>query len=59
VWRGVGQSKRIQEVYERFSHGRKERRKLAAVATGHWLCRVMLAMLKSGAVFREAAETPG
>jgi len=58
-WRGISKSDRIKEVYERFLHGDKERRKLAMVALGHWLCRVMLAMLKSGEVFREAAATAG
>lgn len=55
VWRGVAGSVRIREVYERFLHGQKGRRKLAVVGTAHWLSRVMLAMLKSGEAFREAA----
>jgi transposase len=53
-WRGVFKSQRIKEVYERFLKGDKSRRKLAMVAMGHWLCRVMLAMLKSGEAFRDA-----
>jgi transposase len=57
-WRGIRMSPRIKQVYERFLNGDKKRRKLALVALGHWLCRVMLAMLKSGEVFREAAESP-
>jgi transposase len=52
-WRGVGQSTQIKQVYERLLRGDKSRRKLAMVALGHWLCRVMLAMLKNGAAFRE------
>jgi len=54
-WRGVSQSRRIQEIYERHLKGDRSRRKLALVATSHWLCRVMPAMLKSGQAFREAA----
>jgi transposase len=52
-WKGVGKSARIQAVYERVARGEKGRKKLAIVAVGHWLCRVMLAMLKSGEEFRE------
>jgi transposase len=55
-WRGVSKSARIKEIFERVMRGDKGRRKLAMVATGHWLCRVMLAMLKNGEVFREVAE---
>lgn len=54
-WRGVSGSRRIQEVYERHVKGDRSRRKLALVATSHWLSRVMLAMLKSGEAFRDAA----
>ena len=52
-WRGISQSPRIKEVFERHMKGDKQRRKLALVATSHWLCRVMLAMLKTGEAFRE------
>ena len=57
-WRGVFKSVRIKEVFERHLRGDKGRRKLALVATGHWLCRVMLAMLKSGESFREGTAAP-
>lgn len=52
-WRGSRESTTIKEVFQRHLRGEKSRRKLAIVATGHWLCRVMLAMLKSGEAFRE------
>jgi transposase len=54
VWRGAAKSARIKEVFERVRRGDNHRRKLAVVATAHWLTRVMLAMLKSGAEFTEA-----
>lgn len=57
-WRGMVHSRQIKDVYERFGQGDKQRKKLALVATAHWLARVMLAMLKSGEVFRAAPE-PG
>jgi transposase len=58
AWRGTQNDAGIKRVYERFLRGDKGRRKLAVVALGHWLCRVMLAMLKSGEVFREPAAAP-
>jgi transposase len=54
-WRAISQSPAIKQTYERFLRGDKSRRKLALVALAHWLCRVMLAMLKTGEVFREQA----
>jgi len=53
AWRGAFKSARIKAVYERVLKGDPGRKKLAIVATGHWLCRVMLAMLKTGEAFRE------
>jgi transposase len=55
-WRGAAKSPRIKAVYERVRQGDPGRRKLAIVAVGHWLCRVMLAMLKTGEAFRELEE---
>jgi transposase len=57
-WRGSRESVLIKEVFERHLRGDKGRRKLAIVATGHWLCRVMLAMLRSGKAFREKEAAP-
>ena len=54
-WCGVSKSRRIREVFERHLKGDRGRRKLALVATSHWMCRGMLAMLKNGEEFREAA----
>jgi transposase len=58
AWRGSRESAKIKEVFERHIRGDKGRRKLAIVATGHWLCRVMLAMLKTGEAFREKEAVP-
>lgn len=55
-WRGVSLSPRMKGVFERIGRGDKGRKKLAIVALGHWLCRVMLAMLKTGEAFRELPE---
>jgi transposase len=59
VWRGQFKSARIREVLERVSCGDKRRRKIAVVATAHWLARVMLAMLKSGEAFVEPTTPRG
>ncbi len=55
AWQGVRRDKQIRRVFERFKHGRKDRHKRAIVATGHYLLRVMLAMLKSGECWRQTA----
>jgi transposase len=57
-WRGSRESARVKEIFDGHLRGDKGRRKLAIVATGHWLCRVMLAMLKSGEAFREKQAVP-
>jgi transposase len=55
AWRGACGDGGIKAVYERLLRGDKGRRKLAVVALGHWLCRVMLAMLKTGEAYRGKA----
>jgi transposase len=55
VWRGKRDSPRVNAVYQRLLQGDPGRRKRAVVATAHWLCRVMLALLKSGQAYVEAA----
>lgn len=52
VWRAIAINPHIKAIYERICRGDKSRRKIALVATCHWLCRVMLAMLKTGEEFR-------
>jgi transposase len=59
AWQGIRRSPRIRAFYERIVGGKEDRRKIALVATAHWLARVMLAMLRSGEAWRheqEAAE---
>ena len=55
AWQAVRRSPRVRARYERLVGERKERRKIALVATAHWLLRCMFAMLRSGEVWREAA----
>jgi transposase len=56
AWQGVRHSASLRAYYERIGEGKKERNKIALVATGHHLLRVMHAMLKSGEVWREDQE---
>jgi transposase len=56
MWRGVSKDEDLKRVYERFLRGDKTRKKIAMVAMSHWLCRVMLAMLKSGEAFRDTTD---
>lgn len=52
VWQGIRHSPRIRAHYERIKKNNPERRKIALVATAHYLARVMLAMLTSGEQWR-------
>lgn len=53
AWQGVRRSPTLKAYYERITQGKKERRKIALVATAHHLLRVMASMLRSGEVWRE------
>ncbi|OHB63172.1 MAG: hypothetical protein A2Y76_05935 [Planctomycetes bacterium RBG_13_60_9] len=55
AWQGVYRSPTIRAYFERVRHGRKERRKIALVATAHYLVRCTHAMLVSGRPWHEAA----
>jgi hypothetical protein len=55
AWQGVHRSPTIRAYFERLLHGRKERRKIALVATAHYLVRCIHAILVSGRPWREAA----
>jgi len=61
AWQGIRRSPRIRSYFERIGQGNRERRKIALVATAHYLVRVMVAMLRSGECWRpeEAEATQG
>lgn len=48
AWQAIRLSPEIRSFFERITHGQKQRRKIALVATAHWLARVMFAMLRTG-----------
>lgn len=56
AWQGVLRSPTIRAFHERVQKGDPDRRKLALVATGHYLLRVMAAMLRSGECWRESIQ---
>jgi len=56
AWRSTRKSPTTKAYFERVGRGDTERRKKALVATGHYLARVMLAMLQTGEAWREQKE---
>lgn len=52
AWQASRRSPRVHEFFERVRRGDRGRRKIALVATAHYLLRVMLTMLQSGEVWR-------
>jgi transposase len=52
AWQAVRRCDEARAFFERVMDGDAGRRKIALVATAHWLLRVMLSMLKSGEVCR-------
>jgi transposase len=53
AWQGVRHSPTLNAYYEQIRQGKKERNKIALVATAHHLVTVMAAMLRSGEVWHE------
>lgn len=53
-WQGVKNSPQIRARYEQIQRGDPQRRKIALVAIGHYLVRVMFAMLRRGEAWNEA-----
>ena len=52
AWQGYRRSAHIRAYFERIQGGDPDRKKIALVATAHYLARVMLAMLRSGECWR-------
>ena len=50
-WGCVRRCPQIKAIFDRITAGKKERRRIALIAVTHKLCRIMLAMLKSGETF--------
>lgn len=58
AWQGVRRSPSIRYYYERILNSNPEHRKIALVATAHYLARVMLTMLRTGEAWRETHAAP-
>jgi transposase len=52
AWQGIHRCTHLKTYFERVAKGDPDNRKLALVATAHYLVRVMWAMLKSGEAWR-------
>lgn len=57
AWQSLRHSPRVKATFERIMRADKDRRKIALVATTHYLARVMLAMMQSGEAWREEERT--
>lgn len=55
AWQVIRRDDRVRAYFERIAGGKADRRKIAVVATAHYLLRCMLAMLRSGEAWRGAA----
>jgi len=55
AWQAVRRCPAARERYRRIHKGQPKRRKTALVATAHWLLRCMVAMLRTGEVWRQVA----
>ena len=53
AWQGVRRSPTIRRHFERIGQGSQDRKKIALVATAHYLARVMHAMLRQGEAWKE------
>ncbi len=53
AWQGVRRSPTIREFFERIQQGADDRKKIALIATAHYLARVMHAMLRRGQAWQE------
>lgn len=54
AWQAIRHSPRAAAYYQRIRRDDPDRKKIALVATAHWLLRVMHAMLRTGEMWREA-----
>jgi len=50
---GIRHNPQLREFFERVMNDDPDRKKIALVATAHYLCRIMAAMLRSGEVWRD------
>jgi transposase len=56
VWQATRRSPTVRAYFERIQRNDPDRKKIAVVATAHYLVRVMWAMLKNGTLWREGGK---
>src|SRR5262245_32802333 len=59
AWQAVRRSPTVRAYFERVRRGDPLRKKIALVATAHYLVRVMWALLKRGTVWEETVARAG
>ena len=57
AWQGIRRDARMRAFFERVQRGDAGRKKIALVATAHYLVRCMHAMLRTGEVWRVSQES--
>ena len=57
AWQAIRREARVRAYFERVQRGDAERKKIALVATAHYLVRCMHAMLRTGEVWRGSEDT--
>lgn len=58
AWSGIRVSPRLRAFFERVCSDDPQRRRIALVATAHYMARVMYRMLRTGEIWRAETETP-
>jgi len=56
AWISIRRSPTVRDYYERVMKGDPDRKKIAVIATAHYLLRVSLSLLKNGECWMESAE---
>ena len=59
AWQAIRRSPTVRAYFERVQRGDPQRKKIALVATAHYLVRVMWAMLRHGTTWQEHAASAG
>jgi transposase len=59
AWQALRRSPTVRAYFERVQRGDPQRKKIALVATAHYLVRVMWALLKRGTLWEEEAARAG
>ena len=54
AWQAIRRSPTVRAYHERIQRNDPERRKIAVVATAHYLARVMWSMLKNNTQWKES-----